>query len=279
VSPAPPEGRGPDLAGSHFGAAAGSTAHQPDHLEGELKTLTDQDTSERTAGGLVGKLAGKTKEAAGSLVGNDDLARAIPRAAIDSYLRLARLPLDTAIGLLPGNDTGAAPNATLALDRADATARALFGLLLGDPLLREDAQKRRAAANERERAIRLRVEAQRKTEQADSRLEQRHDEAARRRRSADQRANAQRAAAERKRDEQTRRAGESARKRRDASRRTAARGEQAVDERAPRARLETLVAKSNALREKEKALTGRDEARRLREAASRTKAERKADGG
>jgi uncharacterized protein YjbJ (UPF0337 family) len=37
--------------------------------------LTDQETSERTAGGLVGKIAGKAKEAAGAAVGNDALAR------------------------------------------------------------------------------------------------------------------------------------------------------------------------------------------------------------
>jgi uncharacterized protein YjbJ (UPF0337 family) len=43
--------------------------------EGELTALTDQDTSERTAGGLIGKLAGKAKEAAGAAVGNDALAR------------------------------------------------------------------------------------------------------------------------------------------------------------------------------------------------------------
>ena len=37
--------------------------------------MTNPETSERTAGGLVGKLAGKAKEAAGSVVGDDQLAR------------------------------------------------------------------------------------------------------------------------------------------------------------------------------------------------------------
>jgi uncharacterized protein YjbJ (UPF0337 family) len=37
--------------------------------------LTDQANTERTTGGLVGKLAGKAKEAAGSLVGDSDMAR------------------------------------------------------------------------------------------------------------------------------------------------------------------------------------------------------------
>ncbi|HEX2397485.1 MAG TPA: hypothetical protein VHI73_05035, partial [Solirubrobacteraceae bacterium] len=37
--------------------------------------MTDPDNRERTAGGLLGKLAGKAKEAAGSLTDNDELAR------------------------------------------------------------------------------------------------------------------------------------------------------------------------------------------------------------
>ena len=37
--------------------------------------MTDQQNSEQTAGGLVGRIAGKAKEAAGSLVGDRDLAR------------------------------------------------------------------------------------------------------------------------------------------------------------------------------------------------------------
>jgi uncharacterized protein YjbJ (UPF0337 family) len=37
--------------------------------------MSTPDTGEETAGGLVGKLAGKAKAAAGSLTGNDDLAR------------------------------------------------------------------------------------------------------------------------------------------------------------------------------------------------------------
>ena len=37
--------------------------------------MTDQETSEQTTGGLIGKLAGKAKEATGTLVGNGALAR------------------------------------------------------------------------------------------------------------------------------------------------------------------------------------------------------------
>ncbi len=72
-------------------------------------------------------------------------ARAIPRTAVESYLRLVRLPLDGAVGLLPGNRTGAKPAAKLALDRADATLRAVIATILRDPALREDAGPRGTA--------------------------------------------------------------------------------------------------------------------------------------
>ncbi len=49
---------------------------KPDRsLEGVPKELSDQENSEPTAGGIVGALAGKAKQAAGSLVGNKDVAR------------------------------------------------------------------------------------------------------------------------------------------------------------------------------------------------------------
>src|SRR3982074_3762411 len=101
--------------------------------------------------------------------------RAIPRPAVDSSLRLVRFPLDGATSLLPsnGNGTGAKPVAQLALDRLDARLRALIATILGDPVLRDDAERRRTAAEARETALRLRVEAERKAEEADTRLEER----------------------------------------------------------------------------------------------------------
>ena len=203
-------------------------------------------------------------------------ARRIPGTAVDNSLRLVRAPLDAAVGWLPGNGTGAQPTARLALDRADAAVRAFAGAILGDSVLSEDAQMRRAALKEREQGQALRGEAETKTEQADARLEQRYDEIARQRAQAELRAKSKRDEAERERTEKTRRADRIERQRLTASEKAANRADDAVSERAPQARLETLDAKSAALRKKEEALAARDEARRLREAAGRTKAERKA---
>lgn len=201
--------------------------------------------------------------------------RVIPRSAVDSYLRLVRFPLDGAIGLLPGNGTGARPAAELALDRLDAALRAVVARILSDPVLREDAEQRRSAAEQRERALRLRVKAERKAEAADTRLEERHEQATRQRQQATQRAGVRRQQAARKQENEKRRAAKTERDRLEASRRTADLGEEAVNNRAREQRLKTVNAKTEAIRDREKELAVRDEARRMRDAASRTKTDRK----
>jgi hypothetical protein len=103
--------------------------------------------------------------------------RDIPRAAVESYLRILRWPVDTAVGMLPGDDIGVRPAAQLTVDRADATLRDLAGRVLLDDELRADATRRRVAADERERALELRVEAQQTQQQADERLAERQESA------------------------------------------------------------------------------------------------------
>jgi hypothetical protein len=201
--------------------------------------------------------------------------RAAPGTAVDRYLRLVRLPLDAAIGRLPGNAGGVRPVARLFVDRADASARGLFAAILSDSSLREDAEQRRAAVQNRERAVRLRGEAERKTEQADTRLEDGHAQAEGQRARARQRAEGLRKQAAQQRDTKAARAAEAEKKRLDASHGAKGRVDAAIDERAPKDRLKTLDAKARALAEKEQVLTASDEARRLSETASRTKTERK----
>jgi hypothetical protein len=201
--------------------------------------------------------------------------RVIPRTAVDGYLKLVRLPFDAAVGLLPENGTGRGTAATLVFDRVDAAARTLAGAVLGDPVLREDAARRHRAADERGRAFRLRAQAERRSEGAESRLGERQDQAARQRQRAKQRAEATRRQAERRREQKTRQAAKTESKRRGTSRKAAARVDGAVDARARKARLKTLDSKADALREREEALTASDEARRLSGAASKAKAARK----
>ena len=104
--------------------------------------------------------------------------RNVRRATIDRWLRLARLPFDTVAHLLP-SDHGSRNAAMLVIDRADASVRAAVGGILHDDDLRDDAFRRRTAADERERAIELRIEAEEKVRIADAELAEELDGAAR----------------------------------------------------------------------------------------------------
>lgn len=203
--------------------------------------------------------------------------RVIPRAAVQGYLKLVRTPVDTAIGLLPGNGQGPKPSAQLAVDRADATVRSVAGTLLRDPVLRADGERRRQAAHERERGLRLREHADQTAEQADARLQERERRAGQERRRAGETANARRRQAESRAQTKKQQAAKAESRRREAAREAAARREQAIETRAPREELQTLEAKSDALRVREQELAARDEARRLADAASDVKAQRKGD--
>lgn len=201
--------------------------------------------------------------------------RPIPRTALDVSLRLARVPLDTALALLPGNGTGRAATAALVLDRAEATTRAVVGALLRDSVLTDDATQRRGAVDERERALRLRVAAERKTDHADERAEEQSEQAERRREQARERAEARKQQAKKKREASARNAEEIAAKRRQNSRKAAAKTSDAADKRGRRTRLDAVKAEADALRNEEAALTKRNEAQRLRKAAGKAKAVRK----
>src|SRR5947209_4929677 len=152
----------------------------------------------------------------------------IPRTAVKGYLRIVRLPIDAAIGVLPGGDEGPRTGAKLVLDRADATARAIAGALLRDPALLEDAQRRRTAADERQRAIKLRGQAQRHSAEADSKLDQRQEQAERRRHQANQRATQRRERAAQGKDQRSRRAAQAEQRRTRASREAEQRAEERI---------------------------------------------------
>lgn len=201
--------------------------------------------------------------------------RMIPRTAVTTSLGLARLPLDAAIATLPGRKRGAGASARVALDRTDATVRAVAGALLGDRQLSEDARRRHAAADERAKAIRLRGQADRTVAKADAALEQRRGQAQRRTRRADATAQNRRQQATRQRQRAERRAAETEANRRRANARAASSTEERIEEQAQEERLDALQAQEQALQEREQALTEADEARRLEEAAERAKAERK----
>jgi hypothetical protein len=204
--------------------------------------------------------------------------RVIPRTALNGYLKLVRMPVDTAIGLLPGNGASVKPAAQLAVDRADANLRSMAGAVLGDSVLREDAERRSRTVRERERGLRLRTQAEETADNADARLQAREEQAAKQRQRARETAANRRRQAEAQAREVKQRAGKNEARRREASGKIAAEQEEAIQDREPREELQALEAKTQALRAREDELAARDEARRLAGAARQVKAQRRSNG-
>src|SRR4051794_33265774 len=78
----------------------------------------------------------------------------IGRLSVTTSLKLARIPFD-----LAGRVLGLR---TTEVDNADARLRTSAGSLLGDETLAADGRRRGAAAKQRERAVRLRADADRR---------------------------------------------------------------------------------------------------------------------
>ena len=201
--------------------------------------------------------------------------RVIPRTAVDGAMKLTRLPLDIAVALLPGNGAGARQAAGVAVDRVEAKLRDAAGIALHDRELRDDATRRRLAADERARELRLRAAAARERTEADARFSVRVDDAEEHRSAARQRAEDERRATERAEQQRTRAARATEQRRKAASRTVRAKAADAIEEKADEARVEQLEAEAIALQERERALTAQAEAQRLQDAATRKKATRK----
>ena len=128
--------------------------------------------------------------------------RVIPRILFEQSLKVARLPLDTAVRLVEGSDPVGPVH--IAIERTDATARQLFGRLTGDSTLVADAVKRRTAADKRQEALRRRTEAERDQAEAVESIESGRKRADSRRRQAEQTAESRKASAEKASEEQLR---------------------------------------------------------------------------
>jgi colicin import membrane protein len=201
-------------------------------------------------------------------------ARTVRRVAIDRWLKVVRLPFDTVAHLLPA-DRGPRNAAMLAIDRADATVRAAVGGIFHDDDLRDDAFRRRAAADERERALELRGEAEEKQRTSDAQLAKELEGAARLREAADREAQERRRQVDEERAEQQRKAREAAVAQERAVEQARAERLADADKKAKRERLDVLDEQAAALDREVDALTATDEAQRLRDAASAAKAARK----
>jgi len=198
----------------------------------------------------------------------------IRRTALDGWLRAVRLPVDTGVKLL-GRDQDWAVALGLAVDRADAGVRDLTGRIFRDERLQDDARARRAAAEERQRALELRLEAKRRKEQADGRFEDRLDQADERRTVAEQRADNRRQRLQEQQQREKQRLAEEERRRKQTTRQMAGAKAESIEHRSRGARLEQLKQEAEVLNQDQETLTAASEAQRLRRAAEDVKANRK----
>src|SRR3954454_2930785 len=126
--------------------------------------------------------------------------RTVPRTVVERSLALARMPVDVVSSRMAED----AP-VRVVVDRVDANVRDLVGRLIRDPALQEDAASLRAAADEHERAARLRAEAALTRARADEEVRTRTSAAQKRQEEAEQKAvdRVNKAEEERKREEET----------------------------------------------------------------------------
>lgn len=195
--------------------------------------------------------------------------RTVPRTAVKGYLKALRWPVDRALRATGRSD------AEVVVDQADATARGVAGEVLGDDDLKRDASRRGTAADERQRAQRLRGAAKERSAEADAEMAEQQERAERLRTQAENAAERRREQARKERDERKRAQQRAGRERKAASAKAKQHVDEAIEDRAKRARLEQLDEEAEAIEQREQALTASDEAKRLADAAGRAKAARK----
>ncbi|MDP1819242.1 MAG: hypothetical protein Q8K58_05035 [Acidimicrobiales bacterium] len=203
------------------------------------------------------------------------IAQTALRTVVDGWLRVARTPIDVVARLVPAERMGRRTPIEVNIDRLDGGLREKVGGLLGDDVLIADGRRRRIAADERMRAIELRLEAEKREAEADAKLQKDEQAAERRRAEAERVAEERREAVERERAETERRAEQAAAKEKQAAQAAKARKAEATEKRTRQKRLEVLDDQLEQLDARTDALTAADEAKRLRTAAASAKAARK----
>ena len=193
----------------------------------------------------------------------------IPRVVVGTYVKVARIPIDTALKL-KGRDR------SLAVDAAEAAVKAKAASVTGDEQLEAEAWAKRIATDERRKAQTLREAATQATAKAEQDAEQAAARVRREKKEADERVAERKRKADEKRKRDKAAAAKAERDRKAAATKAEAERKAALGQSEKRERLVQLDREAKALTEKEEALTAADEAQRLKDAAAAAKASRKA---
>jgi hypothetical protein len=199
--------------------------------------------------------------------------RTIPRTLFEQSIRAARLPVDVAVRLVEGPDPVGPVH--IAVERTDASAREMFGRMTGDRGLVAEAARLRSAADKRTEALKLRAEARRDHEDAVKTIDAGRRRAASRRRVSNGTADAREASAGKAQKERLSQVDSAEVRQREAVHQAERAAERALEKEERRARLSALDVQDRAVSQKEGAITSREEARRLQDAAAAAKEDRK----
>lgn len=200
--------------------------------------------------------------------------RAVPRNAVNGYLKAVRLPIDIAerVAMRGANEPSVL---SLTADKVESGLRAAAATVLRDDELADQARRQRLATDERVRAIRLRAEAAERSAEADARLADEHERAERMRLEAEAAAEQERARLERERQVREQRAAERAAKKKATTRRVIDAKEEEIGGLTVVAAAEQLEQEAEVLDLEKRAATARKAARSTAEAAQRAKSARK----
>lgn len=193
---------------------------------------------------------------------------AVPRLIVGTSIKVARLPIDTALRL-------AGQERNLDVDAAEAAVKAKAASVTGDQELKAEANRQSTAVKERRKAQTLHEAAAQATTQAEQDAAEKEAKIQRDKQAADERAAERKRKAEEKRKKDKAAAAKAERERKAAAEKAEAERKQQIEEQEKHERLEQLDREAGALAEKEEALTAADEAQRLKDAAGAAKAERK----
>jgi colicin import membrane protein len=193
---------------------------------------------------------------------------------VDRSLKLVRAPIDLALGAAGASDSPASH----LLDRLEAGTRDVTGLLLHDDELRREGRDQRSATAERERADRLRAQAEELQSEAAAEAEAAAEDAEERQREARRQADAERRkAAKRKRDREAK-AEKDAAGRKEAAAKKDAKAKRKADKLDASATLDKTRVKKAALDAEEAALAADRQAQAIKDAAESAKETRKNGG-
>jgi hypothetical protein len=204
----------------------------------------------------------------------ENAVRAVPRAVIGAYFRVARFPLDLVARVTGQDDNDHWPPA-LALSGFEGGVDTVLGGLLRDETLVKKGQLQQARVAQLRKAQELRTVAEQERVQADQTLEERRDQARQRRKRAERDAERHEQEIERRAEQAEQRVRQTAAQKKAAARQDKAAQDKAIERRERSAKAEALAKEAAALDTAKQTLDAEATVEVVQDVIESTKAARK----